>query len=208
MQTLLFEVQPKDGHEDHYFNRVAILKPLLEKHDGLLFIDRFKSLVRPGLILSHSHWRDEAALARWRSDGTHYKSQDAGRNKHFADYRIRISQVLTQTRADGDLEHFDANGGYLNTDDGARRIHLIVASNNKPVSLGGESFQSVNFENSFLHLVDCASKENGQSFSTQVLEDPAVKSVMLCSISRDYGMFSRDEAPQYFPDIERDTAKN
>ena len=95
MHTLLFEVQPRAGHEDHYFAHATRLRPLLDAHPGLLFIDRFKSLVRPNIILSHSHWQDEASLARWRTDAQHRRSQAAGRNQHFEDYRIRISRVVT-----------------------------------------------------------------------------------------------------------------
>ena len=62
MQALMFEVKPKEGHEQHYFDRAAALRPRLERNDGILFIDRYRSLSRAGVILSHSHWRDEPSI--------------------------------------------------------------------------------------------------------------------------------------------------
>ena len=68
MRALLFEVLPRPDHEGHYFDRAAELKQVLERHAGLLFLDRYRSQSRPGLILSHSLWQDEEALVAWRRD--------------------------------------------------------------------------------------------------------------------------------------------
>ena len=63
MLALLFEVTPKPDGTQRYLDIAGRLKPALEKHDGFLFIDRYRSLSRPDTILSHSLWRDEASLA-------------------------------------------------------------------------------------------------------------------------------------------------
>ena len=90
MQALLFEMKPRDGHEDHYFRHAERLRPFLLQQEGLIFIERFKALAQPGVILSHSLWRDEASIAKWRTDQEHHKSQTAGRLQHFEDYRIPL----------------------------------------------------------------------------------------------------------------------
>src|SRR5258706_114401 len=94
MLALLFEVTPKPDGTQRYLDIAGRLKPALEKHDGFLFIDRYRSLSRPDTILSHSLWRDEAALAAWRAFEPHHHAQLAGREKVFADYRLRIADVV------------------------------------------------------------------------------------------------------------------
>lgn len=200
MQALLFEMEPRPGHEDHYFQHVATLRPILEKQDGLLFIDRFKSLSRPGVILSHSHWRDEAAIARWRTDTTHHQSQRAGRNEHFTDYRIRISQVLKCFKSKQDIQEFGNAGTYLDPAFMIPRYHVIIASSGTPHAGSGETFLSVNFDASYLFLADCQTEAEAHDLLASASKEKNVTSIMICSISRDYGMFNRGEAPQYFPD--------
>src|SRR5260221_6429363 len=94
MLALLFEVTPKPDGYQRYLDIAGRLRPALEKHDGFLFIDRYRSLSRPDTILSHSLWRDEASLAAWRTFEPHHHAQVAGREKVFADYRLRMANVV------------------------------------------------------------------------------------------------------------------
>lgn len=50
--------------------------------------------MEPGRILSLSFWRDEAAVAAWRTREAHRTAQDAGRAGIFAGYRLRVAKVL------------------------------------------------------------------------------------------------------------------
>jgi heme-degrading monooxygenase HmoA len=45
-------------------------------------------------MLSLSFWRDEAAVARWRSHMQHRATQTAGRSGIFRDYRLRVAAVV------------------------------------------------------------------------------------------------------------------
>jgi len=94
MRLVLFEATPHAGRADAYFQRAADLKPRVEHVDGFLSIERFASLTTEGRILSLSAWRDEAAIARWRADEAHRAAQLAGRTQIFADYRIRVANVV------------------------------------------------------------------------------------------------------------------
>ena len=203
MHALLFEMEPRSGHEGHYFKHAEALRPLLAQHAGLLFIERFKSISRPNVILSHSHWRDEASLAKWRSDPNHHRSQAAGRNKHFKDYRLRISHVLKLSRKDTESLVWTTDGAYSDTDAITPRFLAIVASKGEPVDLGGENFHSVTIDGNYLCLVDATSHDHGEELIAEAAAHPNVSSAMLTLISRDYGMFERGEAPQYFPAAER-----
>lgn len=94
MIAVIFEVEPADGQKDAYFDRAAALKPELESIPGFVSIERFESLVTPGKILSLSFFRDEAAVAAWRNRPHHRTAQEAGRRDVFADYRLRVAEVL------------------------------------------------------------------------------------------------------------------
>ena len=94
MIAVIFEVTPAEGRTDNYLDAAAHLKPLLMEVDGFICVERFQSLTQPGKILSLSFWRDEAAVRRWRNLEEHRKMQAAGRAGIFADYRLRVAEVL------------------------------------------------------------------------------------------------------------------
>ena len=98
MISQFFEVQIKEGQINRYLDLAASLKPSLEAMGGCLFIDRFKSLNRKNLLLSYQIWQDEGSMIAWRVDPKHHTVQEAGREKVFDDYRIRIAQVLHEER--------------------------------------------------------------------------------------------------------------
>jgi len=94
MIAVIFEVVPRDGHADAYFALAAGLRQQLEAIDGFISVERFQSLTQPNKVLSLSFWRDEAAVRRWREVEAHRAAQHTGRTRHFADYRLRVAQVL------------------------------------------------------------------------------------------------------------------
>ena len=94
MIAVIFEVVPREGHDEAYLSIAAGLRPQLEAIDGFIGVERFQSLTQPGKLLSLSFWRDEAAVRRWREVEAHRAAQQAGRGQHFADYRLRVAQVL------------------------------------------------------------------------------------------------------------------
>lgn len=94
MIAVLFEVEPAPGMLQAYLDEAAGLRAALDSIDGFVSIERFASLTRPGHILSLSFWRDEAAVARWRQVDAHRSAQESGRAGVFADYRLRVAQVV------------------------------------------------------------------------------------------------------------------
>jgi heme-degrading monooxygenase HmoA len=92
--AVIFEVWPADGAAETYLDIAAALRPELETIDGFVSIERFSSLTEPGKLLSLSFWRDEAAVAEWRNREHHRAAQTAGRERVFADYRLRIAEVV------------------------------------------------------------------------------------------------------------------
>jgi heme-degrading monooxygenase HmoA len=173
MIGLFFEVEPILGHADRYFELASQLRPELDKNPGLLFIDRYASLDRHGIILSHSWWDTEASLIAWRQHTGHRAIQRTGRERHFNDYRIRIGRASE-----------------AKTDHAARRI-CADYRDGEPVRLADtERFKSVYRENKFLVLSASAPSDVG---ADQLVFD----------VIRDYTMYDRAEAPQDDPPLER-----
>ncbi len=94
MIAVIFEVQPKPGCEQCYFDIAADLKAELETIDGFISVERFESLMTPGKYLSLSFWRDEEAVKAWRETAHHRAAQTSGRDNLFADYRLRVASVM------------------------------------------------------------------------------------------------------------------
>jgi heme-degrading monooxygenase HmoA len=92
--AVIFEVLPKPGQAQRYFDIAAELKPMLDGIDGFVSVERFESLTQPGRYLSLSYWRDEDAVRAWRTHALHRAGQREGRAVVFDDYRIRVAAVL------------------------------------------------------------------------------------------------------------------
>ena len=94
MIAVIFEAVPQPGKKDAYLDAAARLRPILEKMDGFISVERFESLTQPGKLLSLSFWRDEQAVRQWRNVEEHRRIQGAGRKSIFKDYRLRVAEVL------------------------------------------------------------------------------------------------------------------
>lgn len=94
MIAVIFEVWPANGRRQEYLDIAADLRPLLNDIDGFISIERFESLSEPGKVLSLSFWRDEEAVAAWRSLAPHRNAQRRGRQEIFDNYRLRIAGVI------------------------------------------------------------------------------------------------------------------
>lgn len=105
MIAVIFEVEPAD--REAYLGIAGELRPLLDGIDGFLSVERFQSLSEPGRLLSLSFWRDEEAVATWRSTQQHRRAQAAGRASVLEAYRLRVARV---TRDYGMDEREEAPG--------------------------------------------------------------------------------------------------
>src|SRR5262244_1564188 len=93
MFAVVFEVQPRKERFDDYLALAKGLKPRLERIDGFIDNDRFRSKRREGRLLSLSTWRDEKAVVRWRTQGEHHGAQQRGRFEVFQDYHLRVGHL-------------------------------------------------------------------------------------------------------------------
>jgi heme-degrading monooxygenase HmoA len=218
MFSVIFEVYPKETRFDDYLALAKRLKPILEQVDGFVDNERFESQRRPGWILSHSTWRDEKSVVRWRTLGEHHLAQETGRSEIFRDYHLRVGDVTADTDAPREApvheQRFDA------TEVGAKLATLteitpqpgaafgspadVISALGLDVSLGGvadhDVFASIYNPGKLALLVswiDAAAANRWMPLRTKDVQTLRHRKVR---IVRDYGMFDRREAPQFYPD--------
>lgn len=185
MHALFFEVRPKPGHLEHYFEHVALLRPVLAKHRGLAFLDRYASLSDTDVILSHQLWESEEAIVAWRKDATHRRSQTAGRQVHFTDYRIRVGARV-----------FHWTGGEVTPLAASDTSHVIALYGTAPVADPAFSgFESVNHKGQFIALATVDGAAAAQALLNQHLGTSGLEEAAIYSIRRDYGQHDRTQAP-------------
>src|SRR3981189_938197 len=97
MFSVIFEVHPNHAKFDLYLRLAKGLRPILEGIDGFIDNERFESTRRPGWILSHSTWRDEKSVVRWRTVAKHHDTQQRGRDEVFQDYHLRVGEIVADT---------------------------------------------------------------------------------------------------------------
>lgn len=134
MYAVVFEVLPSPAGMQRYLEIAASLRPQLERIDGFLSVERFRSLSESGWLLSLSLWRDEEALMQWRMHGEHHAAQAEGRHAVFDDYRLRVLRFddgdRRPARALGLREHDGSAGGaydkrFAGLADARRQIDLF-----------------------------------------------------------------------------------
>lgn len=94
MIAVIFEVTLAVGCKDEYLDIAEVMRPLLEKVDGFISVERFQSLSDVNRILSLSFFRDEESVKKWRTLSGHRGAQNKGRSGVFADYHLRIAHVI------------------------------------------------------------------------------------------------------------------
>ena len=94
MIAVIFEVRMKPGRDGEYFDLAAELRPELERIEGFVSVERFRSMTDEGKYVSLSFWRDHSAVAAWREHADHRLAQGKGKKEIFADFRIRVAEVV------------------------------------------------------------------------------------------------------------------
>ena len=94
MIAVIFEVKIKEGMQAEYLEIAAELREHLAQVDGFISIERFTSLSEAGKLCSLSFWKDEASIKQWREFDLHRLAQEKGKAGIFADFRIRVAEVL------------------------------------------------------------------------------------------------------------------
>jgi heme-degrading monooxygenase HmoA len=219
MFSVLFEVQPKPEQWDAYLSNAKMLRPELEKVDGFVDNIRYKSLTRDGWLLSLSGWRDEKAVVRWRTTMNHHATQQKGRDEILLDYHLRVGEVTKDTKVPAGYALREQRLDETETG-GAKTVTLIDAtrppewaSTTNPAfcaeSLGldpyadgmvnWDVFDAVLTPGDLILMISWRDQAAADTFENIIrLKDYA--RLRRVRVVRDYGMYDRREAPQYYPD--------
>ncbi|MGH7709001.1 MAG: antibiotic biosynthesis monooxygenase family protein [Vulcanimicrobiaceae bacterium] len=219
MFSVIFEVQPKDGRFDEYLGYAKLLKPEIERIDGFIDNERFASRRDPGRVLSHSTWRDEKALIRWRTLAVHHEIQAKGRFEVFTDYHLRVGEIVADTHVP--LGQTLRQQRFDETEIGRARVVTIAEippeASSKPAeshvrsetpaadSVGlieVELFESIYNPGKVLVLSSWRD-ESALAVASRLSNGDAAIRRRTIRVIRDYGMFDRQEAPQYFAGVTR-----
>lgn len=207
MIALFFEVTPRAGQYERYLAMAAALKPQLDALGGCLFIDRFQSLQVEGRILSFQIWRDEAALTAWRVHEAHHRTQEAGREQVFSDYRLRVAQVIRAEEPGKPAWQPQRLSAW--NDPAARPPRFVVIAESTsdafdaPPGCAHERFESIKRSGEFAHLVTVPDYPTALEVTENCRIGAPAYRFRVCEVERDYGMYERAEAPQYYPPVSR-----
>jgi heme-degrading monooxygenase HmoA len=221
MFSVIFEVLPAQGKKDEYLGLAKHLKPILEKVDGFVDNERFESKLRPGWVLSHSTWRDEKSVVRWRTDGEHHAVQEMGRFEIFQDYHLRVGDVAADT--DPPKEAPIGERRFDETEVGiakvvtfteitpARGAALAAQFDLLPIHVGldlqsgaiadHDVYASIYNPGKLALLVSWKDANAADAWFPKKIDGIEKLRHRKIRVIRDYGRFDRREAPQFYPDV-------
>jgi heme-degrading monooxygenase HmoA len=218
MFSVIFEVHPGPGQKDNYFAHAKLLRPELENVDGFADNIRYRSLTREGWMLSLSSWRDEKAVVRWRTRMRHHEAQERGRTEIFLDYHLRVGQLTKDTNIpegyelhEQRLDETEVGEGTVILIDGKRTSEWVQNTSAEDVArwlglpskaealVNWDVFDAVLTPGDIVLLMSWRDQLEAEAFEKTV---PLQESARLrrVRVVRDYGMYDRREAPQYYPD--------
>lgn len=222
MFSVLFEVHPKHSQWDGYLGIAKMLKPEIEKIDGFIDNTRYRSLRRDGWLLSLSTWRDEKALVRWRTQATHHRAQEQGRSTIMNDYHLRVGELTGDTRLpEGHAIHQQRLD---ETETGAAKAVVLIDAQRRPEwvaeskaldvarwlglttdaagLVAWDVFNAVLTPGDIILLTSWQASSDAKAAISSIAAPEGAR-VRTVRIVRDYGMFDRHEAPQYYPEVAR-----
>ena len=223
MFSVIFEVHPSPDQWDAYLGYAKMLRPELEQIDGFVDNIRYRSLTRGGWILSLSGWRDEKALVRWRTHAKHHDAQEKGRGGILLDYHLRIGQVTQDTRLpqghvlrEQRLDETQVGTGTTVILIDAKRppewVKTVTDPKQVAESLGfkpdtvrpvsWDVFDAILTPGEVMLLVTWRDQIVAEAFEGGFSLQQGMR-MRRVRVIRDYGMFDRREAPQYYPDVVR-----
>jgi heme-degrading monooxygenase HmoA len=225
MFSVIFEVRPRPEQWDAYLGAAKALRPELERVEGFVDNIRYKSLTREGWILSLSGWRDEKAVVRWRTASHHHETQGKGRDEILEDYHLRVGQITQDSRPpDGcalvEQRLDETETGQATTvtlidakrpaalppgaapEAAARALGLDPAA---PGLVGWDVFDAVLTPGDLILLLSWRDAHAAEAHEARASLPPGAR-LRRVRVVRDYGMFDRREAPQYYPNATRPPA--
>jgi heme-degrading monooxygenase HmoA len=221
MFSVIFEVHPRSSHWEAYLDNAKMLRPELVQVDGFIDNIRYRSLTREGWILSLSGWRDEKAVVRWRTAMRHHMVQEKGRSEILLDYHLRVGQITHDTRIpeghslqEQRLDETEVGKGttvtlvdakrpaeWVDTPSAASSARYLGLDTSAAGLIDWDVFDAVLTPGDLILLLSWRASTDAEIFDKVGLAPGARRRRV--RVVRDYGMFDRREAPQYYPEVLR-----
>jgi len=221
MFSVIFEVHPRPEQWDNYLRNANMLRAELEKLEGFVDNIRYRSLTREGWILSLSSWRDEKAVVRWRTRMRHHEAQKRGRTEIFSDYHLRVGQVTRDTKIP---EGYELDEQRLDVTEVGEGTTVILIDSNRPSEwvkntsaqdaakwlgipskaeglVSWDVFDAVLSSGDVILLMSWRDDVQADAFERTISLQDGLR-LRRVRVVRDYGMYDRREAPQYYPDAQ------
>ena len=220
MFSVIFEVHPRIEQWDKYLGIATMLRPELEKVDGFVDNIRYRSLTRQGWILSLSGWRDEKSVVRWRTHLRHHEAQESGRTQIFLDYHLRVGQVTKDTDIPEGFELHEQRLDETEVGEGTTVILINARLDSKRLEntdpeevaedlglaskaeglMNWDVFDAVLTPGDVILLLSWRGHVQAEAFENSILPQAGTR-LRRVRVVRDYGMYDRREAPQYYADV-------
>jgi heme-degrading monooxygenase HmoA len=221
MFSVVFEVNPRSTEWNTYLDTAKMLRPELEKIEGFVDNIRYKSLTREGWILSLSGWRDEKSLVRWRTKTKHHEAQEKGRGQILQDYHLRVGQITQDTQVplgmsiqEQRLDETEVGQGttltlismtrpseWKETTNPADCAQMIGLDPRADGLLEWDLFDAVLTPGDLILLISWHDHAAAERFEGEFTVPDGAR-VRRVRVVRDYSMFDRREAPQYYVDAQ------
>jgi len=221
MFIVIFEVQPRKERRNDYLELARQLKPKLEATEGFIDNERFDSKRTAGRVLSLSTWRDEKAVVRWRTQGEHHRVQEQGRFAVFEDYHLRVGEITADSVPPKGVaieeKRFDETeigpaksctiieaSRHGETDAGpapAQALERLQLDAHADGLVDHEIFESLYNAGKLAILASWRDASAARAWRPVPFDGVGQIRHRHVRIIRDYGMFDRREAPQFYPAV-------
>ena|ERR1700754_2886723 len=221
MYSVLFEVHPESEKWETYLQYATMLKPELQQINGFIDNIRYRSLTREGWVLSLSGWENDKSLIRWRIQANHHGIQEKGHTDVLLDHHLRVGQITQDTQPPQGHELHEQRLDETGTGDGttvvlvdserrpesveqtspreiARSLRLAPHFNHTSGLVTWDVFDAVLTPGQVILLTSWRDQATAESFEKTISPDNDAR-LRRVRVVRDYTMFDRREAPQYYP---------
>ena len=93
MMLVIVEFELAPGQEDEFETLLGEMQERVKQYDGYLGEEPCRSLLDENRFITLFRFRDQAAIASWKQDAEHLRTQRLGRERVFAWYRICVSEI-------------------------------------------------------------------------------------------------------------------
>lgn len=94
MIAMIFEFWLDKAEVEAYQPYSRQMRKWVDEIDGFISVERYQSEADPRKVLALGFFRDEDAVTQWRNHPAHRQAQQLGRERFYANYRLRMAEVV------------------------------------------------------------------------------------------------------------------